>query len=165
MARKSKSFRELIAQENLTKKNEDSFEEVNNTVIKNRLNAQGVKFVENPEGYEKMSEILIEFVKPYLDNAKTYQRRQALFGLAVASWNMAILPEKERQKTLKNMLKKLDKHKDPELANDTQILIEQFIERKLTLFADCNRLITDFELHERPGFVDISVASVPSKKK
>lgn len=163
MARKSKGFRELLIQESLTNKNKDSFEEVNNAVIKSRLDAQGGKFVENPEGHEKMSEVLIEFVKPFLDKATTYQRRQALFSLAIASWNMAIVPEKERPKILKDMLKKLDKNKDPEFTNDTRILVEQFIERKLTFFADYNRLITDFEISERPGFVDISVASVATQ--
>ncbi|MFM7575436.1 MAG: hypothetical protein ACKO5Q_00610 [Microcystaceae cyanobacterium] len=96
MARKSKGFRELIAQENLKKRNKESFERLKNTMIENGLGEPGMTFDENPEGYEKTSEVLIEFVKPFLDKVNTHQRREALFRLAIMSWKMALLPENER---------------------------------------------------------------------
>ena len=59
MARKSKGFRELIAQENLKKRDKESFGRLKNTVIENGLGEQRMTFAENPEGYEKTSEVLI----------------------------------------------------------------------------------------------------------
>jgi hypothetical protein len=165
MARKSKGFRELIAQENLKKRDKQSFERLKNTVIESGLDEPGMTFAENPEGYEKMSEILIEFVKPFLDKANSHQRREALFSVAVVSWNLAIVPENERQKMLKMMSKKLRNKQDPEFAKDTQSLIEEFIERKLTFFADNNRFITGFELDDRSDSFYISVSSVIPKPK
>jgi len=165
MARKPKGFRELIAQENLKKRDKQSFERLKNTVIESGLGEPGMTFAENPEGYEKMSEILIEFVKPFLDEANSHQRREALFSVAVVSWNLAIVPENERQKMLKMMSKKLRNKQDPEFAKDTQSLIEEFIERKLTFFADNNRFITGFELDDRSDSFYISVSSVIPKPK
>jgi hypothetical protein len=165
MARKSKGFRELIAQENLKKRDKQSFERLKNTVIESGLGEPGMTFAENPEGYEKMSEILIEFVKPFLDKANSHQRREALFSVAVVSWNLAIVPENERQKMLKMMSKKLRNKQDPEFAKDTQSLIEEFIERKLTFFADNNRFITGFELDDRSDSFYISVSSIIPKPK
>jgi hypothetical protein len=165
MAKKSKGFRELIAQENLKKRDKQSFERLKNTVIESGLGEPGMTFAENPEGYEKMSEILIEFVKPFLDKANSHQRREALFSVAVVSWNLAIVPENERQKMLKMMSKKLRNKQDPEFAKDTQSLIEEFIERKLTFFADNNRFITGFELDDRSDSFYISVSSIIPKPK
>lgn len=165
MARKSKGFRELIAQENLKKRNKESFERLKNTMIENGLGEPGMTFAENPEGYEKTSEVLIEFVKPFLDKVNTHQRREALFRLAIISWNIAIVPENERQKMLEMTIKTFCNKHDPEFTKDTRILIEELIERKLTLFADYNRLITGFELDDRPDSFHISVASVIPKPK
>jgi hypothetical protein len=165
MAKKSKGFRELIAQENLKKRDKQSFERLKNTVIESGLGEPGMTFAENPEGYEKMSEILIEFVKPFLDKANSHQRREALFSVAIVSWNLAIVPENERQKMLKMMSKKLRNKQDPEFAKDTQSLIEEFIERKLTFFADNNRFITGFELDDRSDSFYISVSSIIPKPK
>ena len=165
MARKSKDFRELIAQENLKKRDQQSFERLKNTMVETGLSEPKMTFAENPEGYEKTSEILTEFVKPFLDKANSHQRREALFSLAIMSWNMALLPENER-KTMLEMTSKTFRNKhDPEFTKDIRNLIEEFIERKLTLFADYNRLITGFELDDRPDSFYISVASIIPESK
>ena len=165
MARKSKGFRELIAQENLKKRDKQSFERLKNNMIESGLGEQGMTFAENPEGYEKMSEVLIEFVKPFLDKVNTHQRREALFSLAIASWNLALFPENERKTMLEMTIKTFCNKRDPEFTKDTRSFIEEFIERKLTLFADHNRLITGFELDDRPDSFYISVASIIPKSK
>jgi hypothetical protein len=66
---------------------------------------------------------------------------------------------------LKMMSKKLRNKQDPEFAKDTQSLIEEFIERKLTFFADNNRFITGFELDDRSDSFYISVSSIIPKPK
>ena len=42
---------------------------------------------------EKMSEILVEFVGPYLDMVDSDETYRMLLTLAIAAWNISLLPE------------------------------------------------------------------------
>ncbi|AFZ56713.1 hypothetical protein H6G54_30025 [Anabaena cylindrica FACHB-243] len=57
-----------------------------------------------PKGAPKMSEILQQFVAPYLDNISTLRRRKALFSLAAIAWNTVLTAESEKQPILEAVL-------------------------------------------------------------
>lgn len=62
--------------------------------LRSRDLLKGQKVVPRPEGMEKMSEVLLEFVQPYMKSAKTRKAYDSLLAIAVASWNCALLDEK-----------------------------------------------------------------------
>jgi hypothetical protein len=46
---------------------------------------------------EKMSEVLEEFIEPYVESATTPEAYDKLIALAIIAWNAALLEETERQ--------------------------------------------------------------------
>jgi hypothetical protein len=66
--------------------------------VKNKSGNDGNKFrVEKRSSQQKMSEVIIDFAKPLLDAAQTDEQIQMAIGMAIAMWNVAILPDKEQK--------------------------------------------------------------------
>ena len=104
--------------------------------------------MERPEGLEKMSEVLREFVKPYNKYTDSLQSYQNLVGIATLGWNLALLPEDKR-----NDLMNLPNGEGPLLesreANSVmKFMLKQFITRKLTYFPEDKRQIADFQIKD-----------------
>jgi hypothetical protein len=87
----------------------------------------------------KVSEILMEFAKPWLDAVHEYDQRRAVIGMAVLAWNMAALPESE-----------LRDGKDPELAEKLgesgMAILKEMIARKLALYPEETRHLLDYQI-------------------
>src|SRR5437667_12880101 len=54
-----------------------------------------VKVVKRNTG-RKVSEVLMEFAEPWLEEALNDAQRKTVVGMAVLAWNMAAIPEPER---------------------------------------------------------------------
>ena len=65
---------------------------------------RGEKILIEPSGEEKMSEVLTDFVEPYLEFADTDEAHRKLLTLAVMAWNASFLPEKEQQDMINRVL-------------------------------------------------------------
>ncbi|MGL5032658.1 MAG: hypothetical protein ACRC6M_02525 [Microcystaceae cyanobacterium] len=169
MPKKSKGFSELFHQDSIQKRRPSRSQTIRQKEladfddfkqeIKGKTDKNAV-FVDNPPDLNKMSETLIEFVLPFLDGAKTYEERLYLFELAVVGWNLALIPEEEREQVITthqqaNLL-------NPKRGKDNRTvstILEQFIKRKLVFFAEEQRFIDDFKLTERSGRIHISISS------
>ena len=64
----------------------------------------GTRVVYEPEGQEKMSAVLEDFVEPYRDMAETYDEFHNLLDLAMLAWNAALLPEDKRRAMVDDVL-------------------------------------------------------------
>ena len=113
------------------------------------------KVVFNPEGEVKMSEVLTEFIKPYMKRVNTVDEHRKLLVIAVLAWNAAILPEEKRQEMVNALLANLQMPDD----KDFRSIIEMMIERKMKHFAEIRRLIVNFELTDLGQRTHLSVAS------
>ena len=172
MARKSKEFRQLfypdsVQQRNLSvtpsqrKKELASFksfkEEIENDP---ELKNKNTVFVETPKNLPKMSEVLMEYIEPFLEDTDTYEECSNLLEIAVMSWNMALVSEEERQELLKKLFpgdsSDLEEIED---EKEVQRLIQKLIKRKLKFFAEEKRFVKDFKLTQNAGRFHISVAS------
>ena len=170
MARKSKEFQRLFYPDSVQKRSPSatpsqrkeelaafkSFKQK----IENTAEGKNAVFVETPKNLAKMSEVLMEYIEPFLEGTETYQECSSLLEIAVMSWNMALVSEEERQELLKELFSKHPS--DPEEIEDekeVQRIVKKLIKRKLKFFAEEKRFITDFKLTQNSGRFHISVAS------
>ncbi len=83
MAKKSKGFQELLKQHQTNKTPDEAFSEFQQQVKKGVLSNKIDSIVTNPQGEVKMSEVLEDFVEPYLAVVKNHSQREKLFTMAV----------------------------------------------------------------------------------
>ena len=83
MARKSKDFKDLMKQGQSSQDKQKSLEALRKKMEEGGFGELAANIPIEPKGAPKMSEILQQFVAPYLDNVRTLRRRKTLFSLAV----------------------------------------------------------------------------------
>lgn len=163
MARKSKGFRELLKQKQGKpidqQRSLDKFEQ---RFKKGSLGSHFSRIVKSPKSEVKMSEVLEYFVEPYLEDTDSFEHQDMLFNLAVIAWNMAIMPDEQRQPKIDELITQVMKIDDPLVEQETRELISDLMDRKLEHFPDVHRYIVDFQLEDAGDQYHLSVASSPS---
>lgn len=122
-----------------------------------RLTGQELRF--GPSSGEKMSEVLSEFIEPWIEVADTRAAYDRLIGTAILAWNAALLPKNERQKMLDAAAKTIGATADRQTLKDFQVIMADFIRRKERHFADNKRFIVGYEIKEVRDGYHLSVAS------
>lgn len=158
MARKSRAFGELLYQNQQAKGPQDSMDQLAKRVKKN-LAGRIANVIVDPAGEVKMSEVLENFVEPYLDTASNHDQRLKLLGIAVFAWNLALLPENKQQPELDKIVTELTRWQGRQMKQDVRKILEEMMERKRDFFAQHQRYILDFELKERRHDFHLSVVS------
>ncbi|GAG39638.1 unnamed protein product, partial [marine sediment metagenome] len=112
-------------------------------------------------GLPKISDRLAEVARPLLDDAEGEEAERKSIALAAFGWNLAVLPEEEREKELSEIAGKLalDDPADRSILRD---ILVRMIARKNSLFPDDNRLIASYDLSYRDGNLHLLVASIVS---
>ncbi len=119
-------------------------------VVNGPLPPAGV--VIEPKGQAKMSDVLEQFVEPYLKFARTADEHRKLFNLAALAWNAALLPPGDREKMIAEVLSAQASRRTPgRLKADAKNIIDLLIARKLAHFADNTRRIIKVEMTETAG--------------
>lgn len=159
MAKKSKAFDELLYQQRWASASEKSFQKLEKNI--NRDSGKKIQVVRNAPDIVKMSDVLREFVRPYINDAKNKRELQTLFEMAASAWNLAVMPEEERISRLDKLLAKKQKNSDVSMSIE---LLEAFMRRKQKYFKDNHRMIMDFQVeYLGQGEYHLSVASTPPK--
>lgn len=130
-----------------------------------RVSARGdTKVVVSPPGVEKMSEVLEEFIEPYLEPTHDVIMVRRIMGVAALAWNAALLPEGERGETIARVISSSIPGATPDEQADFRAVFDEMIERKLKYFAGNDRAVLDFEVRDPgPGEeLQISVVSTLS---
>ena len=159
MAKKSKGFDELLKRQRTYKAEQETLEKLHKKIRQSPLSAVVPELVTTPKGGVKMSEVLKAFVAPYLDHAKNPNQRKGLFTLAVLAWNLALIPENDRQPMIDQMIEQGLKLSAPLIQQDMRGLIDELIVRKQQFFADNQYYILSYELQETGKECQIAVAS------
>jgi hypothetical protein len=106
--------------------------------VQHSLPDERLKIVKRRTG-RKVSEILMEFAKPWLDELRHDDQRKTIIGMAVLAWNMAAIPEPERWDGV-----------SPEFAEKfgepVKAILRQMIAKKLALYPKETRSILDYEI-------------------
>lgn len=115
------------------------------------------KIIYEPKGVAKMSEVLLDFIKPYAEYAETFEAYEDLIMVAIVAWNIALISEKQNKDLVKEMIKDLNLSKSD--SQDMRNIMQELIERKKKHFAEYNRIITDYQITEAGSEYRLSVAS------
>ena len=104
---------------------------------------------------EKMSEVLWEFLAPYMPLAPDREAVEKLLTMAIAAWNVALFPVGERAQRLRELSTTLP----AEARTDFLALIQEMMTRKARYFAQSTRYILNYELTERRASYHLNVLS------
>jgi len=150
MAQKSKGFGELLYQQKALNRTQQEIE---------RGELGGITgVVMSPKGVAKMSDVLEEFIDPYLDAVGTRNQHEKLLSIAVVAWNLAIMPKANRQPLMQQLIEKAAGN-DQLARHDTQEILDEMIARKERFFADNKRYILNFQLQGRGNNLHLTVTS------
>jgi len=111
-------------------------------------------------GLEKMSDVLENFVDPYIDMVTDARSFRSLLNLGVAAWNAALLPVDRRMALIDDALsaRKVSGAEQEFI----QAIIQNLIVRKLAHFSANRRAILGFDLKDTgDGYYLRVVSSVP----
>jgi len=118
---------------------------------------KGRKLLYEPEGHEKMSAVVWDFMEPYMEYATTYEALGKLIVLALLAWNASILPDDEAKAAVERVVDSQPLSKsDHEMMID---VVEDMMERKKKHFAHYTTAILDYELTETEDEFHLSVVS------
>ena len=146
MAKKSKGFRSLLKQQKAVSRREKAFNNFEQKFQQKEIANSLTEIVKNPQGEVKMSDVLEEFVEPYLPEANSLEQQRILFDMGTIAWNLAIMPEHQRQPAISELFDDLMKDKKATVKRDFNNLMDEMIARKLELFPNNRRYILDYQL-------------------
>jgi hypothetical protein len=113
----------------------------------------------NPEGEVKMSEVLRDFVEPYVETTENQTQYENMLSLAIISWNLSFLPKDRQQEIIANIYETTN---DAETAEFYEHFIYTMIQRKQAYFSEYTRQIVDFEVTDVGSEYRVAVASTLS---
>jgi hypothetical protein len=120
---------------------------------------RGHKFVFETVREVKMSEVLEDFVEPYLPLADTDEATRKLFALAVLAWNASFLTQEEQRVLAEDFANEVMPSATEEEKDDLRGIIAMLIERKRAHFSENTRRIVDFQVAATGRHYHLSVAS------
>jgi len=132
-----------------------------------------------PGGWEpaphKMSTVLLDFIRPYRELAGAPELIRSLVAVGAVAWNLALLPEQERESALAEAVTKAIGGSslvgrlaaklragiagDPPGLADFKRIVRELVERKLRYFAGNRRFILSYEILEAEDELRLVVAS------
>jgi len=108
----------------------------------------------------KMSEVLLEFAKPMLNEFDEPYAFEAIISFAALCWNVAFFPGRKQQKQLRSVVNELAKA-DPPMRFELEDWAKALLSRKQTCFANDRRMILGFDVLEEAGRDRLVVMSTP----
>jgi hypothetical protein len=110
-------------------------------------------------GVEKMSEVLLRFIEPYMDLVTTDEALEKLVAVALVAWNAAMLSPDERE----TLIRKTEETLPAEIRADFRTVLDPLIARKQEHFSDYRRHIVSFDLASGPTGPRLNVLSLLEK--
>ena len=105
----------------------------------------GAKFVIEPNGKEKMSEVIFDFAKPLLDECRDSDTEKKAISLAILVWNVSLLPQKSRNHAIQKMHSNLLSSDDAADLATMMYYVDMLMERKRKYFPNNKRAIIDYQ--------------------
>ncbi len=107
------------------------------------------------KGSLKYSEVLKDFVGPYLDECRDFHETKELFNAGAIAWNMATIKQFDKDTAYEEVVRGVEKQLKVSGAVD---LLKELVDRKVKCFAHHKVIISNVELTENENCFGISVA-------
>ena len=146
MTTKKEATRRKRAQKKKNKRKKKSPQARYFEKVENSNDLPTSKLVVDPGAEAKMSEVILEFAKPFLDKCEDEASEIKTIGLAIIIWNMSLFPEKNRDREIEKLCSGLSPSDD---ANDFAALmgyVDILLERKRKYYSDNQRAIIKYQL-------------------
>jgi hypothetical protein len=158
MAKEFKGFGKVPPRRQSKNAIDQSFDNLRQKVARNY--GKDVTLLMNPDRANKMSEVLENFVSPYMDVSESKEELQVLFSMGMSAWNIALEPVEQRAETIEKFVNKVFRTQSAKSAEVGKNFILELIDRKNEFFATNQRRIISFDLdYISLGEYHISVAS------
>ena len=108
-------------------------------------------------GEVKMSEVLVDFGSPILQQITSDEEYRNAFSLVALAWNLAHFPLQYRKKLIDEDRTTFNNSNDKTFFAE---IVQTLISRKLEYFKDIERLVTNFEINGHGKDIHIQVASM-----
>ena len=118
-----------------------------------------MRVVVEPGDALKMSEVLTDFVEPYVRFADTQEAYRRLLTLAVLAWNASFLPVREQREMINTVIDEGIPTATEELRTGLKDIVLMLIARKREHFSEHKRKIIDFEVTDTGKGYRVIVAS------
>lgn len=111
----------------------------------------------SPSGV-KMSEVMHDFIQPYLDDEITKDSISSVMSMALVAWNGVMFDEQTRKELLGKVLNDIP----DDMREDVLDMLEHMMDRKRRLFFDYKNYVFNFEIMEKNNKYQLLVASTPA---
>jgi hypothetical protein len=115
----------------------------------------GEKIVFEHPGLEKMSEVILRFAEPLLDEAKTDKELKRAVEVAIIAWNTSLFPEEKQIAAIKEMADSI-----PEQSGDFTSIMYFLVERRKKYFSEYyDRMIVSHHVSVSNANISLDVAT------
>ena len=109
-----------------------------------------------------MSDAISRLIEPYRNDAPDFTSFRTLVTFACLAWNLTILPPKDRENMMKEMIGLAPANVGDRL--DMLGLVTELMERKRMLFPEVKRMIVEHRVTDRGRDFHIAIASTLGEK-
>jgi hypothetical protein len=102
--------------------------------------------VVQPEGQARMSEVILDFAGPLLEQCKDEKSFAGTTDLAILVWNLALLPEKDQHQEIEKMCSRFRASDDPKDYDELMDYANLLLKRKKKHFSGNQRAIVKYQI-------------------
>lgn len=113
------------------------------------------KIIWEPRGQVKMSEVITDFIQPFLEFAADEEAREFIVMSAIMAWNTNLLPPNEQKKFIKKFRKELG-FIDAKLFKS---ILSAMADYKKENYPELKRYILDYQLLHTKDSMHLNVVS------
>ena len=117
------------------------------------------KLPQTPANVPKLSQSLVDFAAPLLENVKTTGAFEAAISLAVQLWNIGALPPEKQAEALWKLSETLRNHPALHLPGWAAADLSEFVEKRKTAYGEDRRIVTDHRVLWHKGQPKLEVVS------
>lgn len=155
MAGKSKGFKELLMQKKASEDKQKIMQKMKREIESNN----NTEVIVEPEGYEKMSDVIIKFLQPYIIKLRNPEEYRKLVVIGILAWNASLMTQKERKEMINEIVSQSIAYGETEAQTAMIEIVNELIQRKEKHFSHIKRYITDYKLTKTGKEFNLSIVS------
>ena len=98
--------------------------------MKKSNDVHGGKIIVEPKGAEKMSEVILHFAEPFLEECKDEETEKKVIGLAILIWNVSLLPKEKQGQAVQKICSDTSSSNDADGFATALHYVNMLLERK-----------------------------------